>query len=197
MASKPGTTTIDPDGDVILEVSSQQNGEGVSLLVSSRVLSLASPVFAKMLGPDFQEGSHKASASDMAKVRLPEDDSAAMAIFCQAVHHQSNSVPKPVTPIQLESLAILCDKYDCTKALKPWTIVWLMDALDLKPSNEDSIKLFFAAYVFDIPNAFSTLSWTVIFSHGGPVTALQGLTGYDLLPDSILGTTCMTQSTSR
>jgi hypothetical protein len=43
-------TVIDPAGDMILKV------DKTTLLVNSKVLSIASPVFRAMLGPNFQEG---------------------------------------------------------------------------------------------------------------------------------------------
>lgn len=51
----PGPMLLDPEGDVILATTP---GEGAiqKVLVCSRILSLASPVFAKMLGPNFKEG---------------------------------------------------------------------------------------------------------------------------------------------
>ena len=185
--SQTTTTTVDPDGDIILEVSSPQDEGKASFLVSSKILSLASPVFARMLGPDFKEGSRIGSTTAPTTVRLPEDNATAMEIFCQAIHHQISDVRKPVTPVQLESLALLCDKYDCTTVLKPWTTIWVNDARGLEHLQEDSIKLFFAAYVFDIPEAFSALTWKIAACHGGPITALKGLTECDILPDSILG----------
>jgi hypothetical protein len=47
------TVEIDPAGDVRLEIGR----ESKSLLVSSKVLSLASSVFKAMFGPHFQEGN--------------------------------------------------------------------------------------------------------------------------------------------
>jgi BTB/POZ domain len=44
------TTIIDSSGDVILKLGKS------SLKVSSKVLSVASPVFRAMFGPHFQEG---------------------------------------------------------------------------------------------------------------------------------------------
>ena len=52
--SSVNITTIDPNGDLVLDVGL------TSLLVSSKVLSVASPVFRTMLGPNFMEGERLA-----------------------------------------------------------------------------------------------------------------------------------------
>jgi hypothetical protein len=49
--TKPPATVVDKSGDVILTLGD------ASLLVSSKVLSVASPVFRAMFGPHFQEGN--------------------------------------------------------------------------------------------------------------------------------------------
>ena len=48
--SDASITVIDPQGDLVLNIGD------ISLLVSSKVLSVASPVFRTMLGPNFREG---------------------------------------------------------------------------------------------------------------------------------------------
>ncbi len=50
LSVKSATVVIHPPGDVILEAGEK------SLLISSKILSVASPVFRAMFGPYFQEG---------------------------------------------------------------------------------------------------------------------------------------------
>jgi hypothetical protein len=52
----PSTITIDPRGDLLLIVG----GIKQPVLVSARVLRMASEVFRAMLGPDFKEGKELA-----------------------------------------------------------------------------------------------------------------------------------------
>ncbi len=51
-----GTVDIDRTGDVLLLIGPSEESH-VSLLVSSKVPSLASPVFEVMFGPHFKEGN--------------------------------------------------------------------------------------------------------------------------------------------
>lgn len=61
------TTIIDPHGDLILQVDNE------SLLVSSRVLALVSPVFEAMLKPNFKEGiAFQMGKEEPLTVPLPE-----------------------------------------------------------------------------------------------------------------------------
>jgi hypothetical protein len=57
-----------------------------NLLVSSKVLSLASPVFAALLGPKFLEGDHlRRGVSPI--IELHDDDPTAMALICNILKY--------------------------------------------------------------------------------------------------------------
>lgn len=58
--SRPQTVEIDLGGDVVLEVGPQPR---LPLLVSSKVLSIASNAFKALFGPQFREGGAIASRS--------------------------------------------------------------------------------------------------------------------------------------
>lgn len=73
----------DPEGDLVLLVGS----EATPIRVSSRVLSLASPVFAAMLGPNFAEAQPLSdNVSREWTVSLPDDDLHAMQRLCRFLH---------------------------------------------------------------------------------------------------------------
>ena len=76
---------MDPEGDVILML------DGCELQVSSKILSLASPVFKAMFGPRFAEGQGCASTKESRRVKLSEDDAEAMSILCEFIQHTTNS----------------------------------------------------------------------------------------------------------
>jgi len=75
----------DPAGDLILVIGSGKDQE--SVLVSSRVLSLASPVLAAV-SSRFAEGHSLADpiSSEIPKISLPEDDPEALTWLCEALH---------------------------------------------------------------------------------------------------------------
>lgn len=114
----------DPSGDLILVVGPRDDQK--SIRASSKVLSLASPVFAAMFSPSrFSEGT-ALSSSNPPEVHLPDDDSEVVTTFCHLVHfreyHRKEDHP---SLDHLISIAIFCNKYDAGPALYPWSELWL------------------------------------------------------------------------
>ena len=177
-------TRIDPDGDVTLELSGPDGKS--SLLVSSKALSLASPVFKAMFGSRFKEGLSNLSTTGKAPIPLPDDDMEAFTILCKIIHHQTNEIPRKLTLNCLESLATISDKYDCTKTLAPWGNTWLHSKIDYV-HEEDHNKLLAVALVLDWPEPFSRISWDIILMHVGSFLAMPGLTDNSLVKYDLLG----------
>lgn len=79
----------DQAGDLLLELETDTDGRLTqsSVRVSSKVLSLASPVFAAMLNPKFAEGQAllNATSPDTPSISLPDDDSEAVVWLCKAL----------------------------------------------------------------------------------------------------------------
>ena len=105
---------IDPLGDIVLVVGKSDS----ELRVSSAVLRLASSVFAAMVKPHFAEGRELAEAGS-ARIRLPDDDEAAMSLLCEALHYQKE-LSAACELGMLCMVAMLCDKYGLTSAFKSW-----------------------------------------------------------------------------
>ena len=95
------------------------------LRVSSHAISNASPVFKAMLNPRFTDKDNF-SFADPLELDLPDDDCDAMIWMCFALHLQD--LPEGRVPLELlKRLAILCDKYDCARAMQPWSRLWLYE----------------------------------------------------------------------
>ncbi|KAF6826044.1 hypothetical protein CPLU01_09877 [Colletotrichum plurivorum] len=146
------------------------------LRVSSKVLQLNSPVFKAMLSGNFKEGTElaeKAQQSIPYDLELPDDDAEAMFILCQILHNVY--VPESPTPVTLEKIAYICDKYECINALKYCGIVWIRDWLqqfdDEVPAMRDFCHMLVFAYVIDLPVEFSEISWRIFLYHEGPFSA--------------------------
>lgn len=151
--TEPEQFDLDPDGDVVLVVEGQ-NAE--RLLVSSKILSLASPVFSKMLGPNFREGTQMAD-SNCPTITLHDDDPLAMITMLGAFHYKERDPKVPMTAEELAVLAIQCDKYDCVKTIKPWILTWFNNfQRDLV--EEEYGLLLLAAHFFRAAEKFSELS---------------------------------------
>ncbi|KAF5004598.1 hypothetical protein FDECE_8928 [Fusarium decemcellulare] len=116
-------TVIDPRGDLTLLIGDKTHDTSKRFLVSSKVLTLASPVLANLLSPKFKEGTmfHNGKCDT---VTLEEDDLETMGLILQILHYQSDKAPLKMAPTKLATFAIHCDKYDLIDAVKPWASQW-------------------------------------------------------------------------
>ncbi|RAK72326.1 uncharacterized protein BO72DRAFT_472579 [Aspergillus fijiensis CBS 313.89] len=116
--------TLDPDGDAVLLITGAASGR---FLVSSKILILASPVFAKLL--------------------TSGDSPGAMRTILQALHLQGSEVGDSRSAKQLAVIAVLSDKFDCNSALRPWILNWLGGFSHME-TPEDHGYLLLTAYLF-------------------------------------------------
>jgi hypothetical protein len=182
--SYPPVNAVDPDGDIILELT-RPDGKS-HLLVSSKVLALASPVFARMFKSQFKEGlSNNSSTSEAPRViQLSDDDEEAFIFLCNLLHYRRSNVPLKLTVDCLSNLAIICDKWDLTPAVAPFAESWIQGVAC--PDRKARNKLFSVAYVLDAPHAFSMLSWEILAAQVGPFVDLPGLSDNELVPNSLI-----------
>jgi len=106
------------------------------MLVSSRHLSLASPVFKAMLQHSFKEGETLLQAGKV-EVPLPDDDPIAFGILMRILHAQNHLVPKAVDVSLLAKLAILVDKYGLHNAAGVWADAWVAKLSQSIPQTLD------------------------------------------------------------
>lgn len=110
---------VDPAGD--LRVLVQHGEQQISFQVSSKAMSLASPVWRTMLDPD---GPFKESRPDKGEVAFHDDNAEALLILLLAAHLRFQDVPQELWFEQLRSVCIACDKYDCIGLVRPWISRW-------------------------------------------------------------------------
>lgn len=78
------------------EVAPELPDIAVHMLVSSKHMMLASPVFRAMLRPDtFKEGQTLQAAGKL-EVSLPDDDPVALVVLLNIIHGQTRKVPRRV-----------------------------------------------------------------------------------------------------
>lgn len=117
--SKDVDVVFDPDGDLILLVGTALKRHRVC----SKTLSRSSPVFKKMLYGSFVESKPTDEAEWI--VKLPEDNTAAMAVFLSIIHGTFYATPKTLPLAKLYTLLTLTEKYDATAFLRPWAPGWI------------------------------------------------------------------------
>lgn len=187
---------VDPSGDLILSVGPQQ----FNTRVSSKVLSLASPVFAAMLSANFAEGqSLLTSATDPAETPslfLPDDDPEAMHWFCRALHHNMDVNKKKVGFDLCLELAELCDKYDASVALSGCSNSWI-ESLEEETMIDDRrcLQGLCIAYAFDNHQAFWHITRNVMeFYTVDELDKNNDVRQKELLPSNLIGESCPASS---
>ncbi|RAH81280.1 hypothetical protein BO86DRAFT_448443 [Aspergillus japonicus CBS 114.51] len=145
--------TLDPDGDAVLLIPGPASGR---FLVSSKVLILASPVFAKLFTLGYREGNQMKN-STRPTITLPEDSPSAMRTILQALHYQGSEDGDSLSARHLAVIAVHCDKYDCNSALRPW-IVNCLARFSRIETPEDHGYLLLAAYLFQCASHYARIS---------------------------------------
>jgi hypothetical protein len=184
---------IDPDGDVFVCLQDDAGDDEVTTVTvrcSSKVLSLASPVFKAMLQPAFRAG-HRLQQTGSTEVNLEDDDWPAMLIILYALHLQNQHVSSAPSQAQLFEIAVLADKYDLYQALRPWHELWLNRHRSTVLGGARYEQWLFIAWVFRDSDIFKRttrklLLETVINGDGEIVTRLRLKLPIGL-PDAITG----------
>lgn len=171
---------IDPDGDVMLVLN-----DGTELLVSFKVLSVASSVFRAMFGPYFREGQNLSGTSPK-RISLPENNAAAMATLCNVLHHRHDSVSKTPTETELVNVATACDKYDCSEALSLWSPIWMLHHRQTRSSDLSGVaaKQLYPSFLLDEAESFKRLSKSTVLHTEGFIYKPKET---NLMPDNVFG----------
>ncbi|PQE27472.1 Nuclear pore protein [Rutstroemia sp. NJR-2017a BVV2] len=124
------------------------------LVVSSKHMCLASPVFKAMLQGEFREGKELREMKQL-DLPLPDDDTEAMKILVYIIHCKHKLVPLKVDLTLLTNIALLVDKYRLHEVLGIMVPIWK------KHLEADSLKKFRSvirwiciAWVFDLHEEF-------------------------------------------
>ncbi|KAJ9311380.1 hypothetical protein DTO271D3_8357 [Paecilomyces variotii] len=153
---------LDAEGDVVLVVGGNSMRPR-QFLVSSKVLSLASPVFARLFGPQFLEGSQMARHGSIT-VHLDEDDAKGMGIMLGILHYQERPEIEGLSAKEMATLAICCDKYDCARVIRPWISNWFR--MSRFVSAKDHGFGLLAAHLLRASDKFSSITWSVQMKFG-------------------------------
>lgn len=178
--------TLDPLGDLLLLVGEGENQ--MTFLVSTKAMRLASSVWRIMLRP---LGQFKEARPENGQVLFPDDDAQALQIVLSIAHLEFHSIPETLSFTQLLNLAIICDKYDTARLIRPWFHRWEKSfensATDL--GHEQSLLI---AWVFRDPDTFKRVANSLVriirvnFQGGG--VARQGLPPLgEHMPPGIIG----------
>ena len=127
--------------------------------VSSKHLTLASPIFKAMLQPKFKEGLQLHSHG-YAELPLPDDNSAALLILLNLIHGQFRKVPRKIDLWMLAELAVLVDKYELLETTEMLLDYWLPHLRCTIPLvlNDDLLPWICISRVFRKPDIFEKVT---------------------------------------
>jgi hypothetical protein len=165
------TADQDLEWDIVLVVGEDH----AQIHASSQLLCVASKPFSKMLGPHFKEGQPHAASTEK-EIPLPADKPSAIRIMCNIIHHQIDGTGPVPTAAELCDLAIVADKYDCTRATGLAAKAWIQpisvhDTCDLG-------LLLISASIYALPEAYYKILASLVLRHGGSYQELAKVPGF-------------------
>ena len=161
-----GDMVVDEDGDVILEANMPKNDK--RFRVSSKILSLASPVLRKMFHSGFKEAMELRDVPSQSVIDLPDDDADALLVICNALHHLIAAVPEMLPIETLVKMSMLSDKYDKGASLRGWSSTWVKKSMESTSDLTTLEELLYAAYSLDAAESFFEVSRKMICDQKGP-----------------------------
>ena len=189
---KSNDTDPDPTGDLILLLGSAEGDEVTRVRVSSKVMSLASPVMAAMLSPRYSEGN-TLSEKGFLELALPEDDTEAMIWLCKAFHHKQ--VLSQLSTDLIEKLAVVCDKYQMSLTLSPWSEAWLLKTDGSLYGDQNHPRMLWISYALRNQSAFYKFSREMICGYTeSSLLIAKAKVEKTCLPVLVLGNWCQTCS---
>ncbi|KAF8865161.1 hypothetical protein BDZ45DRAFT_796959 [Acephala macrosclerotiorum] len=130
------------------------------MLVSSKQLMLASPVFKAMLGPHFLEGQPLAQGNT--KINLPGNDPEAFIILLGAIHGPADKVLEKISLRTLVQLSVLVHKYEVLESIKLHIEAWIVDLWRPRKLSRSTVLAWLSIFwVFQVKKCFEDLSKVV------------------------------------
>lgn len=154
---------FDAEGDVILATNLSSY-----LLVSSKCLAQASPVFKQLL-----EGVPPASTAGTQIIQVGEYHATSLQFACGVIHGKDPSPWQPRSPLQLFHLAVACHyELECATRTN-WLIRIIFESFAFEVSSmEDIVDLLATAMVCKFDYAFKRLSKLLVYEAVGDLTQL-------------------------
>ena len=187
-AAQTEQVVLDRHADVCL-VTTARDGHAVEFLASSKSLTLASEVFAALLGPYFREGQSLAEAlpGSPTRIPLPDDKPDGMRILLEVLHHRPT--PKRLSFDELAGLARVVDKYRCEHIFGIASTFGLRQHLRGEGASKSLAEYLGIAIAFRNPEMYGAVMLGLALTAGRPLhsgTAARRLKGTvleDLVPD--------------
>ncbi|KAM0304868.1 hypothetical protein ACHAPM_002985 [Fusarium culmorum] len=138
----------------------------IEFRVSSRHLSLASPVFRAMLESEFKE-SHL-NEQGLYEVQASEWDAEALVILLDIIHGHHRDVPRRISAETLSHVAIIVDYYGCHEIMELVLTAWLTYLGEPKDFvKQDPMRWLFISWVFKQELLFTVATEMLLMYENG------------------------------
>lgn len=158
------------------------------ILVSSKHMSLASPVFKAMLQGGFKEAITLKTTGKL-ELPLPDDDPPAMKILIHIIHGRMNMVPLNIDLELFTQIAILVDKYECREVVRLLPPIWsdgLSDSFETSWINV--ARWVCIAWQFELEDEFLIATQIIREKSKCSLETLMNSINYDLpIPKYVVG----------
>jgi hypothetical protein len=136
--------SIDPNGDRTLIVGTGENQK--LFRVSSKAMSLASPVWKAMFTGPYRESTAE-------EISFPEAEPNALLIALRIAHLQFKDLPSSLDFQGLLDLAFICDVYDMVPIIRPFSTDWIsaLEPLAEQVGHEEWLSI---AWTFGLREIF-------------------------------------------
>ena len=133
--------------------------QSLHIRVSSKHLTLASPVFKAMFQIEFKEGQQLSSHGHV-ELALPEDNPMALLVLLNLIHGKFRVVPRKLSLWMLTKLAILVDKYEILESTELLLNLWFEEFESNTASSitDDLLPLMCVSWVFKRSSIFKEVT---------------------------------------
>lgn len=157
----PTATKLDASvlGSEALEIVTDrdQKPTEIRMRVSSKHLSLASPVFKKMMSGPWEESIPE---NGIREIKATEWNVDAVVIVMNIIHGHHRKVPRSISLETLYNVAVIVDYYKCHEVTEVFAQNWLSGMegdLPTSYSDESSVRMF-ASWVFSDSKGFQSMT---------------------------------------
>ncbi|KAF3138577.1 hypothetical protein TWF703_004625, partial [Orbilia oligospora] len=160
----PFTLRVDDEGDTLVTCCSEKCEIDLGILqVSSKAVTLASPVFQAMLNPSRGFKESQIAEDGIRHIRLITDDFNLTTIVMNIIHHKNSRNPDSISLEELYRLTDICDYYQVQEAIGPAVCNWVNHLWPLEKELRDCARWLWIAKVFKLENVFKECVQTSVF----------------------------------
>ncbi|KAF7945758.1 uncharacterized protein EAE97_004796 [Botrytis byssoidea] len=159
------------------------------ILVSSKHMCLASPVFKAMLQGEFKQSVTLKTMGKL-EVPLPDDNPTAMKILINIIHGRMSMVPLKIALELFCQIAILVDKYQCREIVQLLPPVWKNEFSHTFSQGQwvDIVHWVCIAWQFELEDEFLKATQIIRERSSWTMENLIGCIKYDLpIPNYVVG----------